>query len=190
MNKQNNIYQDALERLSQMGRDAGVCLEVVDSLKHAEKALLVLFLALMFCSLSLQADDLIPKGAGNCNVLQPPKAAGDSVLNGRLMKIFPRRKDMAANYTGCQTLWLDIQRMHKLEKILVLYFENGEIKVQQHTEAGRTFSCRYYMGSLLPNSKIECSKKSIGALSSWPAGCTKYSLRHEKQNAVNCDDVD
>jgi len=190
MNKQNNIYQDALARLSQMGRDAGLCLKEVDSLMHVEKILPVLFLVLMFCSFVLQAGELIPKSAGNCNILQPPKAAGDSVLNGRLMKIFPRRKDMSANYTGCQTLWLDIQRMHKLEKILVLYFENGEIKVQQHTEAGKTFSCRYYAGSLLPNSKIECSEKSIGALSSQPAGCTKYSLRHEKQNAVNCDDVD
>lgn len=154
------------------------------------KAPLILFLALLLCSLSLLASDLIPKDANNCNIIQPPKAAGDSVLNGRLMKIFPRRKDMSENYTGCQILWLDIQRRHKLEKILVLYFENGKIKVQQHMEAGRSFSCRYYAGSLLSNSSHECSKKSIGALSSHPAGCLKSSLRHEQQSAVNCDDVD
>ncbi|MFC1602371.1 hypothetical protein ACFL3U_02260 [Pseudomonadota bacterium] len=145
---------------------------------------------LMFCVPSLQADDLIPLHASNCNVIQPLPESGDSVLNGRLMKVFPRRKQMGENYTGCQTLWLDIQRMHKLERILVLYFENGEIKVQQHMEAGRSFSCRYDAGSLLPNSRHECSKKSIGPLSSNPAGCVKSSLRHEKQKAVNCDEVD
>jgi len=154
------------------------------------KALLAVCVVLMFSVSLLQASDLIPKHATNCDLLQPPTKSGDSVLNGRLMKVFPRRKHMAANYTGCQTLWLDIQRMHKLERILVLYFENGEIKVQQHMEAGRSFSCRYHAESLLPNSRYECSKKSIGSLSSSPAGCMKSSLRHEKQNAVNCDDVD
>jgi hypothetical protein len=154
------------------------------------KALLVAFLALMFGVSTSYADDLIPKDARNCDVLQPPKESGDSVLNGRLMKVFPRRKHMAANYTGCQTIWLDIQRMHKLERILVLYFENDEIKVQQHMEAGRSFSCRYHADSLLPNSCPECSKKAIGSLSSSPAGCAKSSLRDEKQHAVNCDEVD
>ncbi len=138
----------------------------------------------------LTANDLIPKNASHCHIIQPPKASGDSVLNGRLMKIFPRRKYMAENYTGCQTLWLDIQRMHKLERILVLYFENGEVKVQQHMEAGKSFSCRYYAGSLLPNSKVECSKKALGSLPSRPAGCTKSSFKYEKQQAMNCDDVD
>jgi len=154
------------------------------------KTLLAVCVALMFSTPLLQANDLIPKHATNCDLLQPPKESGDSVLNGRLMKIFPRRKYMGEDYSGCQTLWLDIQRMHKLERILVLYFENGEIKVQQHMEAGRSFSCRYHAGSLLPNSRPECSKKSIGPLSSSPAGCVKSSLRHEKQHVVNCDDAD
>ncbi len=154
------------------------------------KAWLLTCLVLMLFSSASIANDLIPKDANNCNIIQPPKASGDSALNGRLMKVFPRRKQMGENYTGCQTLWLDIQRMHKLERILVLYFENGEIKVQQHMEAGRSFSCRYYAGSLLPNSKIECSKKSLDSLSSYPAGCVASSLADEKQRAVNCDDVD
>lgn len=151
--------------------------------------LLTCFILMLFSSVSI-ANILIPEDASNCNIIQPPKASGDSVLNGRLMKVFPRRKQMGENYTGCQTLWLDIQRRHELERIMVLYFKNGEIKIQQHMEAGRSFSCRYYAGSLLPNSKIECSKKSLDSLSSYPAGCTKSSLRHEKQKAVNCDEVD
>ncbi len=36
MSKQNNIFQDALNRLSQIGQDAGVPPEVVDSLMHAD----------------------------------------------------------------------------------------------------------------------------------------------------------
>jgi len=154
------------------------------------RLLFTLFVVLINIALSVSASDLIPDDANNCNYSQPPKESGDSSLNGRLMKIFPRRKHMEENYTGCQTLWLDLQRRHKLEKILVLYFENGEIKVQHHMEAGRSFSCGYHAGSLLPNSRVECSKKSIGSLSSYPAGCTKSSLRHDKKHAVNCDDVD
>jgi len=49
MNKQNNIYQDALNRLRQMGEDAGACLEVVDSLMHAE--------AVVTASLPVRMDD-------------------------------------------------------------------------------------------------------------------------------------
>ncbi len=158
--------------------------------RHSASTSLLYMLILVLCSLPLQASELIPKEASNCNIIQPPKEAGDSLLNSRLMKIFPRRKHMEENYTGCQTLWLDVQRRHKLEKIMVLYFEKGEIKVQQHMEAGRSFSCRYDGGLLFPDARAECSSRSIGALSSVPAGCTRFSLKHEKQNAVNCDEVD
>ncbi len=149
-----------------------------------------IMILLLLCSPALAADEWIPMEADNCNIIQPPKEAGDSQLNDRLMKIFPRREQMGERYTGCQTLWLDIQGRHKLEKIMVLYFENGETKVQQHIAAGRSFSCRYYAGSLLPNSRAECSKRSIGTLSSLPAGCTRASLRDEKQHASNCGNPD
>gem|GEM_PF-1855555 len=147
-------------------------------------------LFLLLCSPALTADKQIPMEADNCNIIQPPKEAGDSQLNGRLMKIFPRREQMGEHYTGCQTLWLDIQGRHKLEKIMVLYFENGKTRAQQHIAAGRSFSCRYYAGSLLPNSRAECSQRSIGTLSSVPAGCTRSSLSVEKQHALNCSDPD
>ncbi len=49
MSNQNNIYQDALNRLSQMGEDAGASLEVIDSLMHAE--------AVVTASLPVRMDD-------------------------------------------------------------------------------------------------------------------------------------
>ncbi|MFC1602370.1 Glu/Leu/Phe/Val dehydrogenase [Pseudomonadota bacterium] len=49
MSGQNNIYQDALMRLSQMGKDADVAPEVVDSLMHAE--------AIVTASLPVRMDD-------------------------------------------------------------------------------------------------------------------------------------
>lgn len=49
MNKQNNIYQDALNRLSQIGQEVGTPPEVLDSLMHAE--------AVVTASLPVRMDD-------------------------------------------------------------------------------------------------------------------------------------
>ncbi|MCP4126865.1 MAG: Glu/Leu/Phe/Val dehydrogenase [Gammaproteobacteria bacterium] len=49
MTRQNNIFQDALNRLCQMGQDAGTSPEVVDSLMHAE--------AVVTASLPIRMDD-------------------------------------------------------------------------------------------------------------------------------------
>jgi len=49
MVKQDNIFQDALNRLSQIGQDAGVSAEVVESLMHAE--------AVVTASLPIRMDD-------------------------------------------------------------------------------------------------------------------------------------
>jgi hypothetical protein len=50
------------------------------------------------------------KGA-NCQLATPPEGAGEGLAQGLTVKVYPRRPQIDAKYTGCQTSWV-LQRNH------------------------------------------------------------------------------
>jgi hypothetical protein len=93
------------------------------SKKRAGKAIGVFFaLALMSGSALCATDE--PQGL-NCSVIKPPARAGETYFMGILANVFPRKSEMSASYTGCQTVWIWDDKKFIFDHRIV--FENGKI---------------------------------------------------------------
>jgi hypothetical protein len=109
--------------------------------------------------------------AANCDIAAPPPQSGEAPVQGYVAKVFPRRKDFPAQYTGCQTLWAPPEEDHR--RLAVIYFENGRpAKFWSFDDDGkRSAPCEYRDGNLVTGSAKDCPQaRSLGRRSVAP-GC-------------------
>ena len=127
-------------------------------------------LGLATASVSAQT---IPRDAAHCALDRPPPAAGEVLLSGGTpMKIFPRAKDIPANFTGCQKYWA----FHRKWLLFgTRYFEKGEIKIFLGAliEGQDQAHCYYANGRKSASSTLGCPTydEASKPLRSVPAGC-------------------
>ena len=117
----------------------------------ASVALLSLF-ALSSCS-TVSPPVGISENAQNCNLKTAPVGSGENFIHGTQLFIYPR--EIAQNYTGCQTMWADDGT-----KWMVLYIEAGHPRLLHvnypfDKKEGK-YSCVYQKDALVNKDEKYC----------------------------------
>jgi len=144
-----------------------------------------LWLLLAACATTL---DPFPAAAPHCNVLDPPGNAGEAELNGVLAKVHPRRADVPADYSGCQTVWL--QDGGRWKKMSVSYFEQRQLRAQM-IPAGAPMKpdlvCHWRKGRLVRGQPEECDEDAaVDLVPSLAPGCMQDALRDQRPPDEYC----
>ena len=96
----------------------------------------------------------IPENAQNCNLKTPPDGSGENFIHGTQLFIYPR--EVAQDYTGCQTMWADDGT-----KWMVLYIEAGHPRLVHMNypfdkKEGK-YSCVYQEDALVNKDEKYCN---------------------------------
>jgi hypothetical protein len=140
-----------------------------------------LLLALLFgsaCPFALATD--IPASAPHCDLATPPPDAGETAVQGTLVKIYPRRSQMRRPYSGCQTSWM--RHQGRWIRVSVMYFAQGELTAwwKPDREApSRSVLCHYSQGRLEANAHAQCHTPAPEVVPgvSYAPGCIEDALR-------------
>ena len=103
------------------------------------------------------ADVAIPVSAPNCNLVAPPDGSGENGNHGIYFFIYPRQ--VAPNYTGCQTMWADDGT-----KWMILYVEGGHPRILQFdipSDPKGKKLCVYEKAKLLNKKEDSCPNYEI-----------------------------
>jgi hypothetical protein len=137
---------------------------------HLSAYALLLASALALCSTSTTAKDQRPQGQ-NCDLVQPPSESGEEAHMGTKLLVFPRAKNIASTYFGCQGLWIPYKE--KYELAMLVEITNGDpvrtwsaVPTKQPGE-----DCRYRMGEVVAGDRSKCTDPKFLILKSVPAGC-------------------
>ncbi|TXI73760.1 MAG: hypothetical protein E6Q49_03845 [Limnohabitans sp.] len=130
--------------------------------------------------------DAIPKSAQNCDLSIPPETSGEDA-GIAVFKIFPRRRTVANNYTGCQTIWMQSNMDYQVAgvhiewvKINLLYFENGRLRAMafgEDLENSKAGICRYSDGKPASGEERSCKISLDGGLMpTFAPGCMSKAI--------------
>jgi hypothetical protein len=112
------------------------------------------------------------KGA-HCQLATPPANAGEGLAQGLTVKVYPRRSQIDAKFTGCQTSWVE-QRGHWMV-MGVSAFERGEA-VGFWTPPPDTVTCKYKDGQPVGAKPGTCPAHASLAVPSMAPGCVAKIL--------------
>lgn len=130
--------------------------------------------------------DAIPKSAPNCELSAPPDASGEDA-GIAVFKVFPRRRAVANNYTGCQTIWMQSNMAYQVAgvhiawvKINLLYFENGRLRAMafgEDLENSKVGICHYTDGKPASGEERSCKMPFDGGLMpTFAPGCMSKAM--------------
>ena len=127
---------------------------------------------------------LRPEGV-NCQLKSPPAGAGESPHHGITLKVFPRRKDIAASYTGCQILWAPYEGEWK--EVSVTAIEDGyAVRLWSgHSPDQEPFRCRYIGGMMVRGDLLRCPDPESLIVRSMAPGCAE-KIREQGKAADGC----
>lgn len=134
--------------------------------KPAGKACSI-FLALAFITSSALCSNEVPQGL-NCSIIDPPALAGETYFMGMLAQVFPRKSEISANYSGCQTLWIWDDKSFIFDHGIV--FKNGkvlgawspEMKFLSLDDCEKTKSCELFEALPYSSYPKNCLKPLTG----------------------------
>ena len=130
----------------------------------------LLIASFMACALFVLAAEERPTGR-NCELNSPPATAGEEINHGVTLKIFPRARDIAKNYTGCQTLWMPVKLKWALVSMVVIVRGDPERVWSPHeTDPQRGF-CRYKYGRVVKGDPNQCPSPEFLIMKSLAPGC-------------------
>jgi len=101
----------------------------------------------------------------NCNLQKPPLDAGEDAVHAKILKIYPRAKNMPSGYSGCQSVWLETPPNWALA--FRMSFTGGHVVKLWTPE----YECQYAGGKLTKPSSPECGAEAPEPMRSEPAGC-------------------
>ena len=136
-------------------------------------ALMVLALSVSGC-----ASEQAILGSASCSIASPPIEAGVNAGHGALIRVHPRRSNISADFTGCQTIWM--QSARETSKMQIVFRSGRPIAM---VAAG--LQCRYIDGKLSSGGESECPR-SLAAFPSEPADCLPNYLGGSNHKE-NCD---
>ena len=134
----------------------------------------------------------IPSNAPNCNLQSPPPNSGEiqgetSALD---LKVFPRRKDLQARYTGCQTSW--IKSEGGWQRYSIAYLVRGKpvlLLAWPPADLGEDhLQCRYHDKKVVSGNEQDCPEVSEVVLPSMPAGCLQRLRSRKHPEPTECLD--
>ena len=104
---------------------------------------------------SYGAEDNRPIGP-NCALEAPPAEAGEDSNHGRRIRVFPRAKDIGADYSGCQAVFME-DHGKWVVWYLVEIASGYPLRVWSEFGSGDPiFSCRYSKGNLVRGDPDSC----------------------------------
>jgi len=120
-----------------------------------------------------------PHKGANCGLKVPPAGSGEETNHGALHKIYPRAKNMKPAYTGCQTVWVELNK--RWLSLGESFFEKGELRSYQSSGEGEPpLFCEYRSAQLTGGSLDTCPAVSNFPTRSLAPGCVAELLRTNK----------
>ena len=109
----------------------------------------------------------------NCQPASPPDGAGDEIVHAEVAKVYPRKKDIPRDYTGCQTTWIQAKRTWTV--IGVAHFRTGEA-VSYWAPPPEDALCQYRAGKVAGAHPERCPAATALPAASMAAGCAEKIL--------------
>jgi hypothetical protein len=132
---------------------------------------LILFL---FCHAVASANDGAPQGK-NCHLTAPPADAGEEFNHGMTFRIYPRAKNIDANYTGCQAVFVsDGQNWVVMSLTEVIKGDPVRIWSPDGEEQdAETRACRFKDGKVVRGNSETCPAPKSLLQRSMAPGCAR-----------------
>jgi hypothetical protein len=109
----------------------------------------------------------------NCTLATPPSSAGEEMNHGAVLRIYPRAKDINADYTGCQVLFAPHAK--KWHVVALTEVVRGEpVRVwSEHERDEAVLACRYKGGNVVAGNAEKCPAVESLLVKSLAPGCAK-----------------
>lgn len=126
--------------------------------------------------------DARPTGA-NCGLTSPPSNAGEESGHGVLVQVYPRIKDIAAGYNGCQAVFITTKDRPAALAWLVEIVAGDPVRWwSEDASMQAVLGCRFRHGVVTAGDPQTCGRPPISLLPSMPAGCITT-----RTDAAACD---
>jgi hypothetical protein len=126
---------------------------------------------LLLCGYALADERDRPVGP-NCDLATPPKSAGEKAHHGVLLLVFPRAREIRADYNGCQAVW--IQRDKELTLAWIVLIQGGEaVRVWSQDPEMKTMlgQCIWEKGNIKQGTAEVCGNSKSMIMKSYLPGC-------------------
>ena len=128
-----------------------------------------IILCLAFAPTRAAASDR-PTGK-NCNLPAPPASAGEEINHGIILRIYPRAKDIDANYTGCQV----VMAPHAGKWVVIALTEiikGDPVRIwSEHEKDPAQLACRFKNGKVVQGNPATCPTSESLLMKSLAPGC-------------------
>lgn len=118
------------------------------------------------------------KGA-NCDLKKPPATSGEDSAHGYAVKVYPRVRDIAADYNGCLTTWAPATKGY--EVLGITYIDNGSAVAFWSPADKRR--CEYKSGN---SSDEKCPAYQTLMPKSMAPGCVKL-MKQAGSQVTGCE---
>jgi len=117
------------------------------------------------------AHALRPKGA-NCNLIAPPADAGEEMIHGLIIRVFPRARDINATYSGCQAVLVPDGK--KWTVLFLTEIVAGDpVRIWSPDKSAQAdLACRYKQGKVIKGDPDECLAPELLLRKSLAPGCS------------------
>ena len=125
-----------------------------------------------FSPLAHAAGTARPAGQ-NCALVTPPAGAGEEMNHGVLLRIYPRAKDIGADYSGCQVMFAPHAEGWQI--VALTEVVGGDpIRIWSEHERDQTvLACRYKGGKVVAGNAEKCPAVEFLLVKSLAPGCGK-----------------
>jgi hypothetical protein len=145
------------------------------------RLVLSLVLALQ-CTFSVAQPIGRPVGT-NCSLAAPPATAGEDHSHGIIVRIYPRAKDIDANYTGCQLTWLPDGR--RWQVVSIVEIKSGDpLRIWSPDNSDPVLRCFYRDGKVISGDAKNCAAPEFLITKSMASGCVEKVARVVAQGGV------
>jgi hypothetical protein len=142
------------------------------------------FSTFVFALISTSADAQERPSGLHCNLKVPPKEAGEEHSHGVILRIFPRAKDIASTYSGCQTLFApDKDSWVIVAMTEVIKGDPVRIWSEYETDPNR-LACRYAKGKVVRGDREQCPDPEYILAKSMAPGCVQRIRKIVEKNGL------
>lgn len=143
---------------------------------------------LLYFSTANTGHTLASSPGSNCQLLSPPKTAGETQTHGVILYLYPRSHTINNDYDGCQNQWfLDEDHYRKLS---VVHYVKGKATLYDNIRinGGIGYRCHYDNQSLTIESDKRCPSTKQLKKKTYQAGCySKSNLNRSNSYEVAFD---
>lgn len=124
-----------------------------------------------------------PEGV-NCGLSEPPANAGEEANHGMELRVFPRRSDITPEYSGCQSIWLQIGS-NSLNAGITEIHKGAPVRwwIPNSANPFDVTACNYKNGKGEADNSDACPSElnDDSLIHSLPSGCNKRIVAAKSQ---------